>query len=207
MSASSTKQDAAKRHFDRHAGRYSSLRGLRSLQGRALEALEIQAGDELLDVACGAGSLLFEAAPRGAGRLAGLDLAEGMLVQARERAAAKGVELELHHGSAGELPFADASFTKVVTTSASHHFPDPDRAFAEMTRVLRPGGRLVVGDFCGDPPPMKLLDLVQPHVEKGHVRYPRRGELVGRLEGTGLRVRRARRVLAGFWVLVTADKP
>ena len=206
MSASPTKQDAAQRHFDRHASRYSSSRLLRSLQGRALEALALGPDDALLDVACGAGKLVLEVAPR-VRRAAGVDLSESMLARAREEAARQGVAAELVQGSAEQLPFEDGAFTAVVTTTASHHFPDPRRAWAEMARVLRPGGRLVVGDLCGDTPPMALIDALERRFEEGHVRFPRRSELREGIEAAGLHVRSARLVWGGVWVLVAADKP
>ena len=206
MSAPATKQDAAQRHFDRHAQRYSSSRLLRSLQGRALDELDLGPDDALLDVGCGAGKLVLECAPS-VRRAAGLDLSESMLAQGREEAARAGLVAEFAHGSAGALPFGDAEFTAVVTTTASHHFPDPRRAIAEMARVLAPGGRLVVGDLCGDTPPMALVDALERRFEEGHVRFPRRGELRENMEAAGLRVRSARFVWAGVWVLVAADKP
>src|ERR671917_28065 len=109
MSASTTKQDAAQRHCDRHAKRYSASRMLRSLQGRALDALDLGPDDAVLDIGCGAGTLVLEVAPR-VRRAVGLDLSESMLAQGREEARRGGVDVELVQGSADALPFGDGEF-------------------------------------------------------------------------------------------------
>jgi len=101
--------------------------------------------DDLLDVACGAGYFLTESASH-VDRVAGVDLSAPRVEIARRRLAdriAAGTA-EIRQGDAGALPFEDARFSAVTCTDAFPFFPDPDRALAEMCRVLRPGGRAVV---------------------------------------------------------------
>jgi ubiquinone/menaquinone biosynthesis C-methylase UbiE len=79
-------------------------------------------------------------------RLTGLDLSPEMLQIARERAARLGKEIDLHEGDAHELPFPDSSFDTIVCTYSLCNIPDPGRAVAEMKRVLRPEGQLILVD-------------------------------------------------------------
>ena len=121
--------------------------------GRVVEALEIElvcelAGDldakAVLDVGCGDGTYALAAASRGA-RATGLDRAPEMVAAARARAGDSAVRFVV--GDALALPFADASFDVVVAVTLLCFVPDAQAAVREMARVLRPGGRLVLGDL------------------------------------------------------------
>jgi SAM-dependent methyltransferase len=84
----------------------------------------------------------------------GLDATEAMLEQAHKLAARSGVgNVAWHRGDAYALPFADGAFDIVSSRFAFHHLEEPARAFAEMVRVARPGGRIVLCDaFASDDP-------------------------------------------------------
>ena len=107
-----------------------------------IAAAAVSAGDRVLDVACGTGVVTrriaaitgSEAPPTG------LDIAPGMLQVARSIDAG----IDWRHGDACALPFADASFDRVLCQFGLMFFPDRVGALAEMLRVLRPGGRLAV---------------------------------------------------------------
>ncbi|HEX7855817.1 MAG TPA: methyltransferase domain-containing protein [Sphingobium sp.] len=100
----------------------------------------------VLDVACGPGIVACALAER-AGRVTGIDLTPAMIEQARARAEALALDtIDWQVGNATALPFADASFDRVVTRYSFHHMPDPAAALAEMKRVCRPDGRIVVID-------------------------------------------------------------
>jgi SAM-dependent methyltransferase len=102
--------------------------------------------DLALDVATGTGNTALALAPLVL-RVIGLDVASGMLNQARARAQAENVEnVEFITGSAEDLPFPDAEFSLVVSRHAPHHFHDLDKFLREVRRVLKPGGRFVVAD-------------------------------------------------------------
>ena len=108
-------------------------------------ALDLQPGDELLDVACGDGAFVAGHAAH-VRRVAGIDLASVKYEQARRRLAdrvAAGTA-EIVKGDAGALPWADGSFSVVTCMDALSLLPDPEHVLAEMFRVLRPGGRTVV---------------------------------------------------------------
>ena len=103
-----------------------------------------QATGDVLEVAVGTG-LNLDAYPANV-RLTGIDLSEPMLAIARARAAELGRDVELRQGDAHVLPFADATFDTVVCTFGLCAIPDIDVALDEMTRVLRPGGKLILVD-------------------------------------------------------------
>jgi ubiquinone/menaquinone biosynthesis C-methylase UbiE len=103
-----------------------------------------QANGEVLEVAVGTG-LNFDAYPPEV-RLTGIDLSDQMLQIARARAGELGREVELRQGDAHALPFADATFDTVVCTFGLCAIPDIDAALDEMTRVVKPGGKLILVD-------------------------------------------------------------
>jgi ubiquinone/menaquinone biosynthesis C-methylase UbiE len=103
-----------------------------------------QASGDVLEVAVGTG-LNFDAYPNEI-RLAGIDLSEAMLEIARTRARDIGRDVDLRQGDAHALPFTDNSFDTVVCTFGLCAIPDIDVALDEMTRVLKPGGRLILVD-------------------------------------------------------------
>ena len=109
------------------------------------EALRLRPGDELLDVACGSGVFLARQAGK-VHRVAGVDLSEVQIALARRRLGdriAAGTA-EIVQGDAGSLPWPGESFTVVTCMGSFEAFPDPAKVLAEMFRVLRPGGRVVV---------------------------------------------------------------
>ena len=103
-----------------------------------------QATGNVLEVAVGTG-LNLEAYPRNI-TLTGIDWSDAMLDIARGRAIELGRSATLQHADAHELPFDDASFDTVVCTFGLCAIPDHARAISEKTRVLRPGGRLILVD-------------------------------------------------------------
>lgn len=113
---------------------------------RFTRALGEAARGRLIDIACGPG-VVTAALARGAASIVAFDATAPMLEKARARCAAAGLRnVEFERGNAEDLPFADAQFDGAVTRAAVHHFADPQRAFNEMFRVLRPGGTAVVLD-------------------------------------------------------------
>jgi ubiquinone/menaquinone biosynthesis C-methylase UbiE len=104
-------------------------------------------GQSFLDVGCGDGTLAFACAQEGAAWVSGCDLDRRMVAKARAKAASDGIRIGLAVAGAGALPFADASFDVVTCITMLTFVKDADHAVREMARVLRPGGRLVIGDL------------------------------------------------------------
>ena len=205
-SAGTDKEQASRRTFDRWAAAFDRSRILKALRGRALrEVGALSPDDRYLDIACGAGRLVLEAAPR-VERAVGLDLAPKMIERARSHADKSGESAEFHVGSAQELPFGDGEFTVITCTTAFHHFPDPPAAVKEIARVLAPGGRVLLADMNSDTPPIAVTDAVLRRVERGHVRFHKSSDLEAFLSDAGLAVARTRRTLAWTYAFLLATK-
>jgi ubiquinone/menaquinone biosynthesis C-methylase UbiE len=115
--------------------------------GGGREWVGSRASGSVLEVAIGTGrSLPFYSAGT---RITGIDLSPGMLAIARQRATELGVDVDLREGDAETLPFPDDSFDTVVCVLSLCSIPDPARAIAEMARVLKPGGKLLLLDHVG----------------------------------------------------------
>jgi arsenite methyltransferase len=109
----------------------------------------IEPGQVVLDLGCGAGTDLLIAAQMVGpeGRAIGIDMTVTMLERARRSAAEMGLEnVELHQGLIESLPLEDESVDVVISNGVIDLVPDKDAVFAEIDRVLRPGGRLQVAD-------------------------------------------------------------
>ena len=104
------------------------------------------AGLQVLDVGCGDGDLAVSLRRVGA-EVTGLDADSRMLCAAQERLRSAALSMSLVRGDLSALPFADESFDLVTAIAVLCFVPDARTAMAEMARVLRPGGRLVLGDL------------------------------------------------------------
>lgn len=100
----------------------------------------------LLDVGCGDGALASELVRRGA-IVTGLDADSVMISAARRRTEIEGAQLHLVEGQAERLPFHDAAFDLMIAVAVLCFVRDAKRAFTEIARVLKPGGRLVIGEL------------------------------------------------------------
>ena len=185
-----TRTTAARTHFDRWSETYehdSAARWLREVQTAALAALALNRDDVLLDVGCGTGAAVRDAAP-GVTRAVGFDLSPGMIAQARARAQSAGLaNVEFREGDvSGRLPFDTGAFTALVCTTAFHHFPKPRETIAEMSRVLAPGGRLVIADANRRHPAVFALDQVLRVTQPSHAGFRSPSRLMHDLCAAGL---------------------
>ena len=112
------------------------------------EAVDVSAGQAVLDVACGSGTAALAAARRNC-EVSGVDYVPALLERGRERAAAEGLEIDFREGDAEQLPFPDASFDVVLSTFGVMFAPNQEQAAAELLRVCRPGGK--IGLACWTP--------------------------------------------------------
>jgi demethylmenaquinone methyltransferase/2-methoxy-6-polyprenyl-1,4-benzoquinol methylase len=131
--------------FDRIAGVYDLMNSVMTAglhhrwRRRAVDLAEIGPGAKVLDVATGTGDLAIEAASRGA-QVIGSDFSEGMLERARVKAPA----ITFEQGDALALPYDDNAFDAATVGFGARNFADLEQGLREMTRVVRPGGKVVV---------------------------------------------------------------
>ncbi|AGW88980.1 SAM-dependent methlyltransferase [Ralstonia pickettii DTP0602] len=126
----------------------------------------------VLDLGCGAGHASFAAAAV-VGEVTAYDLSAEMLAVVDAAAQARGLaNVRTRQGAAEQLPFEDASFCAVVSRMSAHHWRDVAAALAEIRRVLRPGGKVILIDIVGAPDPLRdtWLQSVELLRDPSHVR-------------------------------------
>jgi SAM-dependent methyltransferase len=176
-----------------------------------LARLDVGPGQLLLDAGCGEGRHCFGALERGA-RVVGLDLDLGSLRKAagalRFRGREKGSLAAMLQGDAFRLPFADASFDRVICAEVMEHVHDYEGALRELARVLRPGGRMAVTI------PTAITEHVYLHLTReyfespgGHIRIFAPRALAAAMGRAGVRVERvgfAHALHSPYWALRSA---
>ena len=192
--------------FDRIARVYDRMNSVMTAgmhhrwRERAVDLARVGPGSSALDVATGTGDLAIELARRGAA-VTGMDFSPGMLELAREKAP----ELAFEEGDAQALAYEDASFDAVTVGFGARNFGDLDRGLAEMARVTRPGGRVVVLEITSPQrPPLSWFfrawfDRAVPalgriagdpdaysYLPSSVRRFPGPEELAGRMSASGL---------------------
>lgn len=142
--------DSVTQTFDRFTQRFSE-----PLARELIALARLRPGERVLDIGTGTGVVALAASRevRPTGHVVGVDLSEGMLRTATDRAGAAGLldSIEFSQMDAEALDISDGSFDVVLSLFALLHFPNPVKALSEMYRVLRPGGRLVVAVGSGPP--------------------------------------------------------
>ena len=127
------------------------------------EALDIRAGQKVLDVAAGNGNVALAAARRWCDVIA-TDYVPALLEQARKRAAAERLPIEFREADAEALPFPSGGFDVVVSTFGVMFTPDQDKAAAELIRVCQPGGKIGLANWTPDGFIGQLFKTIGKHV-------------------------------------------
>ena len=120
------------------------------LRKMTVDSALIKPGDSVLDVGCGTGEVALVTKSRAkAGKVYGIDPAPEMIATARKKAARKKLDVDFRVGVIEALPFPDSSIDVVTSSLMMHHLPEDlkVRGLAEIYRVLKPGGRLLIADF------------------------------------------------------------
>jgi demethylmenaquinone methyltransferase/2-methoxy-6-polyprenyl-1,4-benzoquinol methylase len=138
--------------FDRIAGVYDLMNSAMTAglhhqwRERAVDRAEVGPGSDALDICCGTGDLALALRRRIGpdGRVVGSDFSEPMLELARRKSGEEGLPVEFGWADALELPYGDQSFDALTIGFGARNLADLDRGLAEMARVLRPGGRVVI---------------------------------------------------------------
>jgi demethylmenaquinone methyltransferase/2-methoxy-6-polyprenyl-1,4-benzoquinol methylase len=229
MSATAGRLPAAevRAMFDRIAPRYDLLNRAMTagLDGRwrqaAAAAADLAAGDRALDCCTGTGDLALALADRvtTAGEVVGVDFSPRMVALARDKAARRGVPATFEVADALALPFPDGAFDAATVAFGIRNVADLDAGLAEMARVVRPGGRVVVLEITT---PARLrrfygvwFDRVVPwlgrrlgrdgaaysYLPASVRRFPEPAQLAARMAAAGLRDVRWRPLAAGIVAL------
>jgi ubiquinone/menaquinone biosynthesis C-methylase UbiE len=146
------------------SGDYAVIGTTLQIVGEELcEALDLRAGQRVLDVAAGNGNVALAAARRWC-EVVATDYVPALLERARRRAAADGLPMEFRVADAEALPFPDESFDAVVSTFGVMFTPDQERAAAELARVCRPGGKIGLANWTPDGFIGQLFKTIGRHV-------------------------------------------
>jgi SAM-dependent methyltransferase len=119
------------------------------IHDRVVDALALEPGARVLDVACGTGGVALRAARTGAD-VVGIDISADQLAKARRAAAEECLEIRFDEGDCQELQYGDAEFDAVASAFGAIFAPDQERTAHELARVCRPGGRLALTAWPAD---------------------------------------------------------
>ncbi len=192
------------RVYTSYAGVYDQIFGKVFHEGRQsiIRNLDVQPNEHILEVGVGTG-LALPMYPRHC-RIVGIDLSDGMLAKAKERAEAhKLVHVQLHLMDAGAMEFGDDSFDTVVAAYVVTAVPDYRKVVDEMIRVCRPGGRIIMlNHFSNGNKVIAAVEKVLSPLTK-HLGWRTDLSLNTVLQGTSLQVARKQKVNPlRFWALV-----
>jgi SAM-dependent methyltransferase len=146
------------------AGDYAIIGTTLQIVGEHLcESIDIKAGERVLDVAAGNGNATLAAARRHA-QVTSTDYVAELLERGKERAAAERLPVTFEVADAEALPFADASFDVALSTFGVMFTPDQERAVGEITRVVRPGGRIGFANWTPEGFIGQLFGIIGRHL-------------------------------------------
>jgi ubiquinone/menaquinone biosynthesis C-methylase UbiE len=164
------------------SGDYAVVGTTLQIVGETLcEALDLRAGQKVLDVAAGNGNVTLAAARRWC-EVVSTDYVPALLERGRERAAAERLAVEFREADAEALPFPDASFDAVVSTFGVMFTADQDKAAAELVRVCKPGGKIGLANWTPDGFIGQVFKTIGQHMP------PPAGVKSPALWGTGARI-------------------
>jgi ubiquinone/menaquinone biosynthesis C-methylase UbiE len=183
----------------------------RRLRRMTVDLALLETGDSVLDVGCGTGAVTLPAKQSigDTGEAAGIDPSPEMIEVARHKARRAGLEIDFRVGVIEALPYPDEAFEAVTSSLMMHHLPEPLQieGLAEIMRVLKPGGRLLIADMRR--PGTSLIERISAHLNLHHGHRHRVGieNLIPLLERVGfeeINLLEARFLFVGF---LRARKP
>lgn len=200
------KVERVAKQYDRLARRYEA-RWQHYVQASVRETLarvDLRPGVRLLDIGCGTGALLREVAQRAPDVPAvGIDVSHQMLGVARADLASPSrlLQADVHR-----LPLQEGTFDVVVSSSSFHYWPDPYVALGQIAGVLRPGGQLVITDWCDDFLACRVCDRLLRLLSRTHQRIYTARECDALLREAGYEVKKVDRYkIDWLWGLMTAS--
>jgi ubiquinone/menaquinone biosynthesis C-methylase UbiE len=188
MITENTYKRKSQNYFDTSAAGYdhTSDMGIRPplLAGLLAQLTKLPGPNSILDVGCGTGELLFQLQARTQATLAGLDISAKMLDVAHQKL---GESADLRQGDSETLPWSANRFDLVCCTLSFHHYPNPRQALAEMRRVLKPGGALLLADITMPTPTRQLANLILPLLSTGDRHFYSQAEMFSLLAQAGFK--------------------
>lgn len=173
--------------FSRQAIPFTQVPGHFDAMQILITISEVCRNDTVLDVACGPGVVACEFA-RHAGQVTGIDITPAMIEQAEKHQRELNLEnLDWAVGDAVPLPYADDSFSLVITRYSFHHLLAPERALSEMIRVCRPGGRVMVADVAMESAKSHAYDRLEIMRDPSHTHALTHEEFAALFQRSGLR--------------------
>ncbi|MGO4209864.1 class I SAM-dependent methyltransferase [Terriglobus sp. 2YAB30_2] len=158
----------------------------RNFRERALGLARLSAGEAVLDIGCGTGTLAIAAKRQVGpnGRVDGIDASSEMIRRASRKASKAGADVAFQTALVESLPFCDGTFDVVLSTLMLHHLPGVLRSqcAAQVRRVLKPGGRLLAIDFGTSPGEKGIVAHFHRH---GHINL---SEMTAIFRGAGLQI-------------------
>ena len=175
------------KHFDSSAAEYDSSfdgRFVKVMYQPLLEELKKEEKGKLLDVGCGTGNVLCKLI-NGRRELYGIDLSENMVEESRKRL--KG-DADVKIADAEHIPYMDNMFDTLVCNASFHHYPHPEKVLREMKRVLKNGGKLLIGEGYVIQPFRTLLNFCFRFSDSGDFHSYGKHELVRMLKADGFHI-------------------
>jgi ubiquinone/menaquinone biosynthesis C-methylase UbiE len=190
MSHLAEHEKANEQKWDRRSQSFDNKRFdyFRWMQKQVLSLITFQAGASFLDLGCGTGWAVCYVADllEGQGHFTGIDISQGMIERAEENAS--GLEnVNFQIASAEQLPIEDGTIDNIICTNSFHHYLHPEKALAEVYRVLKEKGRIYILDVTSDDPFLNWIDHLTAKQEKEHVRFHSTREIVKLFSTAGLK--------------------
>ncbi|MDA2930561.1 class I SAM-dependent methyltransferase [Acidobacteria bacterium AH-259-O06] len=155
--------------FSKQAIYFARIPGHAEATPLLIDSARVSPHDQVLDVACGAGGVACEAA-RIAHHVTGIDVTPAMIQQAKTLQSQQALSnVTWHTGDVTQLPFPANNFDVVLTRYSFHHFIDPAGVLAEMVRVCKPNGRVLVADLVLPPEKIAAYDRMEKLRDPTHV--------------------------------------
>ncbi|MFA5923745.1 MAG: methyltransferase domain-containing protein [Methylococcaceae bacterium] len=172
--------------FSQQAIPFSELPGHSQSMQMLIDLSGVSATDDVLDVACGPGLVACEFALH-AKHVTGIDITPKMIEQAKKRQQDKSLtNLTWQVGDVLPLPFADSHFSVVITRYSFHHLLKPAAIMAEMCRVCKPGGKIMVIDVVQSPEKVDAFDCLEKLRDPSHVHALTFSEMASIVDASGL---------------------
>ncbi|HUK99571.1 MAG TPA: methyltransferase domain-containing protein [Nitrospirota bacterium] len=190
MSQLAEHEKANEQKWDRRSESFDNKRFnyFRWMQKQVLSLIRFQKSTSFLDLGCGTGWAVCHVSNllNGQGQFIGIDISKGMTQRAKENSAGL-KNVSFYNASAEQLPIEGDTIDNIICTNSFHHYLHPEKALAEIRRVLKDKGRIYILDVTSDDFFINWIDSLIAKREKGHVRFHNTREIGNMFLTTGLK--------------------